>query len=102
PLGLSAAYWYSILHSDPEQTTKQLNVPVLVLQGGDDYQVPPREMERWKAILKDKKARFILYPGLGHGFFSSNGIPGPKQYDEVEHVDEQVIRDIRKFIKRGR
>ena len=58
----------------PAEVAAQLQIPILVLQGGRDYQVTSKDYDLWKAALaKDSRATFKLYPGLTHLFMTGKG-----------------------------
>lgn len=103
PLNLPAAYWMDLKNYDPVKIAREAGLPVLVLQGEKDYQVLMSDFNLWKTGLKDcAKCRFISYKNLGHGFFVGADVPGGKQYNKVDHVRKDVIKDIAKFIKANR
>ena len=94
-----ASYWLDLRGYDPPSAAAKLNQPVLVIQGGRDYQVTPDEFARWKRALASKKnATFHLYPTLNHLFIAGEGKSLPAEYDRAGHVDGQVVDDIAKWI----
>lgn len=95
-----ASYWLDLRGYDPPVAAKSLAQPLLVLQGGRDYQVTPDEFERWKVALAGKKnATFHLYPALNHLFITGEGKSLPAEYEKPGHVDQQVVDDIAGWIK---
>lgn len=90
------SFWMSLRDYDPIATAKDLPGPILVLQGGDDYQVLPQEdFAQWQsAFAHAPRARLIQYPGLSHLFMPGGTPPGPADYMKPGHVDARVIRDI--------
>ena len=48
-LGAPASYWFDLAQYDIVATTKSLTLPILVLQGGRDYQVLPADVDEWVA-----------------------------------------------------
>jgi len=100
PLGLNAYYWADLLAYDPVKTLKTHPIQTLILNGEDDYQVNMHEFSCWKQRLStQKKIYYHSFKGLGHGFFSSEGILGPAQYQNQHEVDEAVIKEIKVFIQ---
>ncbi|MDP4220262.1 MAG: alpha/beta fold hydrolase [Bacteroidota bacterium] len=99
PLGLSGVYWKDMKNYDQVETAKSLSVPMLFLQGENDYQVRMADFNLWKKALSGKKnAQFISYPGFFHLFF-----PGEGKYTDYQkqgHVSEKVISDISAWIKK--
>lgn len=79
---------------------KSLTVPMLILQGGNDFQISPTDdFDAWKRALTGKpNVTFYLFPGLSHLF-----MPGPTRsaadYEKAAHVDSAVIQTIANWIK---
>ncbi|MBN8482930.1 MAG: alpha/beta fold hydrolase, partial [Xanthomonadales bacterium] len=69
-LGLPAAYWRDLAGYDPVATSRTLAQPMLVLQGGRDYQVTVADdFSRWReAFPADPRVQLREYPTLGHTF----------------------------------
>ncbi len=100
PLSLSSAYWQSLKKYDQVAMAKKLKQPVLVLQGGRDYQVTMTDYALWKENLgNNSKNSFISYPALNHLFMKGEGKSIPSEYEKQGNVDEQVILDITEWIK---
>ena len=94
-LGGSRAYWRSLQQYDPIGTARQLDVPVLVLFGGRDYQVTEVDTAAWRDGLSAKSdATVRTYDSLNHLFMPGEGRSSPSEYATLDHVDETVIRDI--------
>ena len=52
PLGVPAAYWLDLRDFDAPATAAGLDVPILIAQGGRDYQATPADdLSRWLASL---------------------------------------------------
>lgn len=101
PLQLNAHYWMDILNYHAADSLKKYPGYALVLQAGDDYQVPYGEYVRWQNELKKrKKTYYASFPGLGHGFFPSKGLKGPAQYGHYAPVSEEVIDRVVRFVRK--
>lgn len=99
-MGAPAAYWKSILNYDQLKTAQSLSIPVLILNGERDYQVPVREFELWKTNLKNNtNFSFKSYPLLNHLFLEGTGKSRPEEYNVPEHIPQYVIDDLVQFIK---
>lgn len=96
-----ASYWLSLRNYDAIATARQLHLPMLVLQGAGDYQVPPQDdFVRWQAAFAhDPRVKLIEYPGLNHLFMPAGNPPSPADYRKPGHVDAAVVRDIGTWIK---
>ena len=96
-----ASYWLDLRDYDPIVTAKKLHTPMLILQGGSDYQVVPQDnFSRWQvAFANDPRVKLIEYPGLSHLFMTAGQPPSPADYFKPDHVDSRVIRDMAAWIK---
>lgn len=101
PLGVSPAYWKDLHDHKPSDDVKTLTMPILILQGGRDYQVLKTEdFEGWKSALSHKKnATFKLFPKLNHLFIAGEGKSTPQEYMVEGHVEREVIDSIVQWIK---
>ena len=99
-LGQPAAYWLSLNSLEPEQYATSLSIPILILQGSEDFQVyPDVDFAQWQEILAGKEnVTFKLYDGLNHLFMPSEGIRDVSDYDREAHLDATVLDDLAAFI----
>ncbi|GAB3334214.1 alpha/beta hydrolase [Micromonospora halotolerans] len=104
PLGLSASYWRDLRGYDPVSTAAALDKPMLILQGGRDYQVTvDDDLARWEAGLTDRPGVTIrVYDADNHLFFRGTGRPGPADYEAAQHVDPTVVADIADWLAPAR
>ncbi len=99
---IPGSYFLDLRDYRPAEVAAQLQIPILVLQGGRDYQVTSQDYDLWKAALaKDSRATFKFYPGLTHLFMTGKGsAPGsPADYSVIGHVSSQVVQDIAQWVK---
>ncbi len=101
PLDLTQTYWEYILNNNIETQIKDIQKPILVINGGKDYQVVELDFQVWKENLKNNdKAEFIWYDNLNHLLMQTQSEkPGPGDYYKPDNIDEQVIMDITNWIK---
>ena len=98
-LGLPVAYWVDLKGYNPIATIKGLGIPVLVLQGERDFQVPMKEFAVWKAGLAGQKgATAKSYPALNHLFVAGEGKSTEAEYRKPGHVAPEAVDDIAKFM----
>lgn len=99
-LGIPACYWYSLNQLHHGEAAKELTIPILILQGSEDFQVyPEKDYEKWKELLSDKEnVTFRLYDGLNHLFMKSNGKRDVTEYDVASKVSEDVISDMAEWV----
>ena len=79
------------------------NKPVLILQGGKDFQVlAKRDYRKFKKLLADREnTQYKLYPELNHVFVKgiyNDILKASKEYSVEQHIGEDVIGDIAAFI----
>jgi dienelactone hydrolase len=96
PLGLSAAYWLDLRAYDPVATAAQLVCPMLILQGGRDYQVTVADdLTGWQRALAHRPEVTIrIHEEANHLFFPGTGQPTPAEYAQPGHVDPAVVDEI--------
>jgi dienelactone hydrolase len=106
PFGLSGSYWLDLRGYDPASAAATLNKPMLILQGGRDYQVTVEDdLSRWKAGVGHRSDVTIrVYDADNHLFFPGAGPSTPAEYEAAQHVDPAVIADITTWLTphRGR
>ena len=80
--------------------------PVLILQGGMDFQVQPEEdYAGFQERLKGRaNTEFRLYPELNHAFVKglyNDVLKARKEYSVERHIGPEVLGDIAEFIRRN-
>ena len=98
---IPASYFLDLRAYRPAQVGARLKIPILVLQGGRDYQVTSQDYDLWKAALEsDPRATFRFYPTLTHLFMTGagSGPASPSDYAVPGHVSRQVIQDIVQWV----
>ena len=99
-IGAPASYVYDLDARKPLESVQRLTVPILVLQGGRDYQVTEVDLERWKGALSSQgRSTFRLYADLNHLFIRGIGKATPEEYARPGNVDVRVIDDITSWIQ---
>jgi pimeloyl-ACP methyl ester carboxylesterase len=99
-LGAGRAYWESLQAYDAFETARSLDIPILVLHGGRDYQVTATDIDAWREALVDEPdVRFETYPDLNHLFLPGEGPASPAEYQTAGHVDGQVIADLHAWLE---
>jgi uncharacterized protein len=96
PFGVPAPYWLDLRGYDPVATAATLDRPILVLQGGRDYQVTVEDdLELWRSGLSSRSdVEVRVYPSDNHFFFLGHGPSTPAEYEPVQHLDGAVVDDI--------
>jgi dipeptidyl aminopeptidase/acylaminoacyl peptidase len=102
-LGAGAAYWLDLKGYSPAEAAKGLERPLLILQGGRDYQVTMEDFEGWKKALSAKDTVDLnLYPANNHLLIPGEGKSTPEEYQEPGHVDKRVIEDIADWMNKAK
>lgn len=100
-MGLPPHFWRSFDSTDPVADAQALDLPMLLLQGGRDFQVVDADWQRWRQLLGDQpRATFRHYPGLNHLGIAGEGPGTIAEYMTPGHVDEELIADIANWINR--
>jgi uncharacterized protein len=101
PLGVPASYWLDLRGYDPAATAAKIGKPILILQGGRDYQATVEDdLARWKAALGDRPDVSVrVYPSFNHLFAPGSGPCTPAEYEPAQHVDPAVIADVAEWLK---
>jgi dienelactone hydrolase len=103
-LGWPTTYWKSLNDIDGLAIVKNLNVPMLILQGSADFQVySDVDYKLWQSTLSGRgNVTFKLYDGLSHLFMPNqipaDGAPDVSVYNAPNHIDPAVIKDISAWI----
>ena len=99
PFNVAPAYWLDLRGYEPHELAKELRQPMLILQGGRDYQVTSVDFGHWKQSL-DGRPNVVLrnYPKLNHLFIEGAGRSTPAEYNIAGHVAAEVIADIAEWI----
>jgi len=94
-LGAPRSYWSDLQTYDPVATAKNLNVPLLILQGGRDFQVTMTDFNTWDETFSgETSATLKIYNSLNHLFIPGTGRPTRTEYFIEGHVSNEVINDI--------
>ena len=100
PLNLPPAYWRSFDRIDPVAEAQAAGVPMLLLQGGRDFQVIDTDWQRWRAAFaQDPRARFHHYPALNHLGIAGEGPGSIAEYGRAGRVDTTLVADIAAWIQ---
>jgi uncharacterized protein len=96
PFGLPASYWLDLRAYDPVATAARLGKPILILQGGRDYQVTVEcDLSHWREGLAGRPDVTIrIHEADDHLFFPGTGPSTPAGYMPPQHVDAAVVTDI--------
>ncbi len=98
-LGRQVSYWLDLKGYDPSADAAKLSIPILILQGERDFQVPMQDFAMWKtALASHKNATLKSFPALNHIFVAGEGKSTAAEYQKAGHVDPQVIQEIAAWV----
>ena len=101
-MGASARYWRDLFARPVATALRDTPLPVLVLQGAKDYQVPRADYDRVTAALRAKPSplrRAQLFPDLNHLFMRVEGESTGAEYGRPGRVDPQVMTAIAEWVR---
>ena len=99
-MGMSMRYARDLDRRDPLGTAKKLEIPMLFVQGGRDYQVTMADFDLWQGALGNKEGvTFRLFQELNHLMIAGEGKASPHDYEKPGHVDARVIDELARFIR---
>ena len=100
---LSLYYFKEMGKKTAADYLRESRKPVLILQGGKDFQVlADRDFRKFRKLLADREnTRFKLYPELNHCFVKgiyNDILKASKEYNVEQHIPEEVIGEIAEFV----
>ncbi len=102
-LGAYPEYWLELKSYNPAEEAKNILRPLLILQGGRDYQVTLEDFEGWKKALGSREnVVYKLFPENNHLLIPGKGKCTPEEYLNAGHVDKAVITNIAGWIDHNR
>jgi uncharacterized protein len=102
PFGVPAPYWLDLRDYDPVAVAAGLPQPMLLVQGGRDYQATVADdLSRWRAGLGRRPDVAIrVYPADNHFFFPGDGPSSPAELAAAQHFDPVVVADVADWLSR--
>jgi len=96
PFGVPAPYWLDLRGYDPAAAAAALDKPILIVQGGRDYQVTiAHDLAAWQAALGGRPGVTIrVYDADNHLFLPGSGPSTPAEYETPQHMDPAVVNDV--------
>ncbi len=100
PFGTPAAYWLSVRDYHPVAEAARLTVPMLLINGGRDYQVTVADdLARWRDGLAGRPNVTIevFAPG-NHLLAAGEGPATATEYQALQHVAPEIIDLVARWI----
>jgi fermentation-respiration switch protein FrsA (DUF1100 family) len=99
-LGIPVSYWIDLNNYDQVAVAKKLSKRIMIIQGGNDFQISEQDFNIWKAALARKSSATVkFYPELNHLLSPQTEKGDSKQYATPANVSEKLITDIATWIK---
>lgn len=98
--GKPASLWLDLKDYNPLTDVNLIQKPVLVLQGGRDYEVPKDDFYLWQEDLQyNSHATLRYFDNLNHLFMSGIGKSTPAEYQQKGTVHPEVTDAMANFVK---
>src|SRR5690606_35774070 len=95
-----AYWWFEQRDYKAGEAAKDQALPMLVLQGENDWQVSMAQYEGWKEALKDREdVTFHSYPKVNHLLAEYDGISIGMEYGGTSNVSPAIIDDLTAWVK---
>jgi dienelactone hydrolase len=93
-------WWLDIRNLYAAEEAANQKVPMLIMQGGNDSQVYPDNLDGWKKSLSARSdVQYKLYPKVNHTLVEFDGESTGAEYAIPANVPEYIISDITTWIK---
>lgn len=99
-IGAPETYWLDLQDYEPVEEMKNESRPILIIQGGRDYQVDITEYSAWLDGLSGMdNVNFLLIDDLNHMLAAGSEKSTPDEYQTLAEVDSRVGKAMADFIK---
>jgi hypothetical protein len=100
-LSAPAQVWYDIMDQGHSGLIRQTDLPVLIIQCGDDPNISERDYETWEDIAHTRKnVSLKMYPDLNYFYQPVIAAEFPdEELIDTSPVDIRIIQDIASWIK---
>ncbi|MBK9283780.1 MAG: alpha/beta fold hydrolase [Sphingobacteriaceae bacterium] len=100
PFGARPKYWLLDRKYKVLDEAKGLTLPILLIQGGRDYNVTKKDFDLWVNAMSEKKNfKSVWLENLDHLYFDGVGMAKPDDAIRPQHVSKLVGNTIEGFIK---
>jgi len=95
--------WHSLLAVDARAEAKALGKPMLMLQGGRDFQVPDTDWTLWQQALQGRTdVQWQRFAELNHLGIAGTGASSLQEYGRAGHVDTRLVDAVAGWVKAQR
>lgn len=97
--GIPQSYRADLTNYSPVDLARKATMPMLILQGGRDYQVTMKDFDLWQTGLANRpNTTFHAFPALNHLFIAGKGKSTPQEYEAQAHVAPEVIDSVGNWV----
>ncbi len=94
------AWWKDFSNYYGGEIAKEQSVPLVIMQGENDIQVPAKELDGWKEALTARSdVTYKLYPKMNHFLIEVDQPSTGMEYSVPGNVSKQLIDDLAEWIK---
>lgn len=98
-------WWRQHMKNNPLEVIKRVSCPLLIMNGGKDYQISPEEdaqaLDRTLKGVGHPDHTLKIYPELDHFFVKIEGESTPEKYLEPSRrIDQKVLSDLVTWLKK--
>ncbi|MET4082228.1 fermentation-respiration switch protein FrsA (DUF1100 family) [Pedobacter sp. UYP30] len=99
-VGLPASYWVDLNNYNQVETAKKLSkTRILIVQGGNDFQVSKTDFDLWeKSLGKRRNVTLKFYPELNHLLSKQSEKGTAAQYNIPASVSVNLVDDVANWI----
>jgi pimeloyl-ACP methyl ester carboxylesterase len=100
PFGTPAAYWISVRDYHPVEEAAELRVPILIVNGGRDYQVTVADdLALWReGLAGHPNVTFEVFGPANHLLAAGEGASTPAEYQALQHVAPEIVDMVARWI----
>lgn len=99
PFGGRPKYWLMDRNYKVIEEAKKLNLPILLIQGGRDYNVTKKDFDIWESAMKGKSNyKSVWLENLDHLYFEGIGMAKPEDSTRPQHVSKSVTNKMAEFV----
>jgi hypothetical protein len=99
PFGTKPKYWLMDRNYKVLEEGKTLTLPILLVQGGRDYNVTKTDYDLWVNAMQGKNNfQPVWYENLDHMFFEGTGKAKPDDISKAQHVSKSVVNKMTEFL----
>jgi pimeloyl-ACP methyl ester carboxylesterase len=101
PFGTPAAYWLSVRDYHPVEEAAQLTVPILIVNGGRDYQVTlDDDLALWRnGLAGHTNVTIEVFAPGNHLLAAGHGPSTVAEYQTLQHVAPEIVDLIVRWIR---